>query len=612
MEMHNTVRVIVIGAGCSGIIAAKTYLQVASFARAGSRRVDLTVLDENESVGGVWAKSRLYPGLVANAPRGLYEYSDLVMVDDGHSNQSLIPGAQVQQYLEHYAKKFGVYDKIRFNTKVASIVRQSQRGTPGWKLTSTTGEAFHCEKLIVASGLFSKPRLPKIPTSDYSGLSIHSRDLGLHASRIASDTSIEDVVVVGAAKSALDTVNLCLEHGKRVSWLVRPNEKGVPIAVVDPEAKPNLLGIYTARLFAICSPSPWLTSGFWYRFLHSGLWLLGTLIMKLYWSGMTLALKWEMQYQKSQNGRKIEPVGKTFSHDTTFISIMLKKSPFMKALHADDPNRLLVYRATPMSLRNHTLRISNSVRDSTVMQDLKADAVVWCTGWESTLGFLQDSEVMGSSLIVGDAQKVDQHDRWHGLDTASLRQMEQVFPWLKLNLARLPSEPINSLPIRLYRHAMPFDCLPDEGDKGNIDRSIAFTAFTASSQTTVTFEILALWTVAWLEGLMPQRSIPTRFEAMQSIAELQAFRTLRYGEQSKGQLDCVMEIQGLHDQLLQDLGLDPERKRRRILRAKGNGLLARLEAVVREWIQPYRPSDYSGIVEEFLTAIDSSNHDQPG
>jgi hypothetical protein len=72
------IRIIVIGAGWAGLVAAKTYLQVA---KSLNRRVELIVLDEGRSPGGVWSEERIYPGLVAETPNGFFEYSDFSMVD---------------------------------------------------------------------------------------------------------------------------------------------------------------------------------------------------------------------------------------------------------------------------------------------------------------------------------------------------------------------------------------------------------------------------------------------------------------------------------------------------------------------------------------------------
>jgi dimethylaniline monooxygenase (N-oxide forming) len=86
-------RVIVIGAGWSGLAAAKTYSQI-------NPVIDLTILDDDSTVGGVWSTARLYPGLIANSPNGLYEFSDLTMVTESQPALKPVPGKQVQAYLQ--------------------------------------------------------------------------------------------------------------------------------------------------------------------------------------------------------------------------------------------------------------------------------------------------------------------------------------------------------------------------------------------------------------------------------------------------------------------------------------------------------------------------------
>ena len=49
-------KVIIVGAGINGILAPKTYLQI-------KPDVDILIIDSEKSIGGVWAATRIYPGL---------------------------------------------------------------------------------------------------------------------------------------------------------------------------------------------------------------------------------------------------------------------------------------------------------------------------------------------------------------------------------------------------------------------------------------------------------------------------------------------------------------------------------------------------------------------
>ena len=64
---------VIIGAGVHGLAMAKTYLEV-------NPKDKVQLLDSQASIGGVWAKERLYPGLKTNNMIGTYEFSDFPMI----------------------------------------------------------------------------------------------------------------------------------------------------------------------------------------------------------------------------------------------------------------------------------------------------------------------------------------------------------------------------------------------------------------------------------------------------------------------------------------------------------------------------------------------------
>jgi dimethylaniline monooxygenase (N-oxide forming) len=62
-------KVIIVGARLNGILAAKTYLQI-------KPDVDILIIDSEKSIGGVWAATRIYPGLVFELPAPTMNFSD--------------------------------------------------------------------------------------------------------------------------------------------------------------------------------------------------------------------------------------------------------------------------------------------------------------------------------------------------------------------------------------------------------------------------------------------------------------------------------------------------------------------------------------------------------
>jgi hypothetical protein len=131
-------RVAVVGAGPSGLVAAKHALE------AGFEPV---VFEASDDLGGQWharaPHSGVWPGMRANTSRAMTAFSDFPAPAD----HPLHPAAeQVHAYLRAYAERFGVTPRIRLGTPVRRLER-------GW---TVDGEPF--DAVVVASGRFRRPR----------------------------------------------------------------------------------------------------------------------------------------------------------------------------------------------------------------------------------------------------------------------------------------------------------------------------------------------------------------------------------------------------------------------------------------------------------------------
>jgi dimethylaniline monooxygenase (N-oxide forming) len=140
VRLRPRARVAVVGAGPSGLSAAKHALQ------AG---LDVTVFEASDDLGGQWhttgAHSGVWPGMHTNTSRAMTAFSDF----PAPAEYPRHPAAeQIHAYLRAYAEHFGVTDRIRLHTRVSRV-------SPTWVVD---GERF--EGVIVASGRFRKPRLP--------------------------------------------------------------------------------------------------------------------------------------------------------------------------------------------------------------------------------------------------------------------------------------------------------------------------------------------------------------------------------------------------------------------------------------------------------------------
>ena len=113
----------IVGAGFAGLSSAKV---LAEFGH------EVHIFEKESDVGGVWSASRRYPGLGTQNVRSTYAMSDYGYPKGTPEWPS---GEQVQQYMEGYAKKFNIFNKISFNTEVKSA-KQNANGS--WTVETTS------------------------------------------------------------------------------------------------------------------------------------------------------------------------------------------------------------------------------------------------------------------------------------------------------------------------------------------------------------------------------------------------------------------------------------------------------------------------------------------
>lgn len=192
-------KIAIIGAGFSGLANARVHREFGH---------EVTVFEKAPDVGGVWSRTRRYPGLRTQNDKGSYALSELKMPKEFPQWPS---GEQVQQYLELYVEKFGLAPSLRLSTEVLS----AEPDETGWNLTvapaGTSGghgapetQTEHFDHLIVANGIFSEPFIPS-----YEGVDV----LESAGGRLCATSDVHSldevagkhVIMVGYGKSAHDT-----------------------------------------------------------------------------------------------------------------------------------------------------------------------------------------------------------------------------------------------------------------------------------------------------------------------------------------------------------------------------------------------------------------------
>lgn len=182
-------KIAIIGAGFSGLANARVH-------RAFGH--DVTVFEKAPDVGGVWSRTRRYPGLKTQNDKVSYALSELRMPKDYPQWPT---SGQVQKYLESYVDEFGLGPSLRLGTEVVS----AEPDPSGWVIrVAGSDEAMHFDHLIVANGIFSEPFIPP-----YDGVDV----LEAAGGRLCATSEVHSldevrnkhVIMVGYGKSSHDT-----------------------------------------------------------------------------------------------------------------------------------------------------------------------------------------------------------------------------------------------------------------------------------------------------------------------------------------------------------------------------------------------------------------------
>src|ERR1700744_1183086 len=116
--------VAVVGAGMSGLCVAITLLR--------SGITDVTIYEKAAEVGGTW-RENTYPGLYCDIPSRIYPDT---FATNPNWTRMFSPGGEIQDYFRGVADRFGLRDRIRFNTEIVSARFEGGR----WELRTAAGD----------------------------------------------------------------------------------------------------------------------------------------------------------------------------------------------------------------------------------------------------------------------------------------------------------------------------------------------------------------------------------------------------------------------------------------------------------------------------------------
>ncbi|CAI7598934.1 unnamed protein product [Penicillium pancosmium] len=571
------VQVAIIGAGWHGIAAAKTYQQAYSSQQ-------IAILDSASSIGGVWAKERIYSELRTNNVVGSYEFSDFPMLEEkfGVRQGQNIPGHVVHAYFEAYVQRFGLENKIHLNCKVETVEYTQESK---WILTMNDGstgkvKVLEASKLIVATGLTSKPYLPQFDgLEDFIAQSpvLHVRDFALNEEEILK--SKKKTTVLGGSKSAFDVVYSCAASGTTVDWVIRQSGSGPTwIAPAYVGAFKKLLESFPmTRIFSLVSPCAWnQDAGVTYTWLH-GSWL-GRKIVDWFWALMQADLIKTNRYHDHPETEKLIPWASPFWVATS-LGILNYPTDFFDLVR---DGKVRVHVADIDKLARGRICLSSQ-------QQIDSDILICCTGWKETPGIKFLPSDINDKLGFPNSPDITSPQLREKVNQLILHQ----FPRLQLQPSFNRRDIHERHPIRLARFMAPPTMLQE--------RSIVFLGHTVTLNTAIVAEVQALWAAAYLNNEFPASS---PFGKMMGgggakYANDILFETSMHTEfgrwRSPGACgdhcypNFVFDIIPYIDMLLRDLGISTRRK----------------SSFLAHWFESHGVRDYSGLTTEWRMAITS-------
>lgn len=215
--------VCIVGAGPSGLVAAKTLLHQPSGSEPG---FSVTVFDAQPRVGGLWPVDKddgaglVHPLMVANQSRNTMQFSDLAWEDDAPQ----LPRAwHVGRYLQQYLRKYCAFEEERFRLRLGWRVEKAVpvHGDQGrlWMVTARSVDGVVVENeydyLLIASGFFGKPAIPDVP-----GLTLVQGIPIIHSSRYRDLETLlpgsggkgAKILVVGGQMSGVEIAGTIASH----------------------------------------------------------------------------------------------------------------------------------------------------------------------------------------------------------------------------------------------------------------------------------------------------------------------------------------------------------------------------------------------------------------
>lgn len=224
IEDGGRINFLILGAGMGGIV------QAIDLIKRGFSADQIALVETAGGVGGTWYWNR-YPGLHCDVES--YCYLPFLEETGYVPKQKYSSSVEIRQYLESLVKKFGLQNRIFFRTQATGLewdddnknwkatltLRRGPKGEEEKTLTATAGF------VIIASGLFPYPQVPRVPgLADFEGQMFHTSRWDYSVTGGSSDTTFPDMAklknarvgIIGTGATAIQVVPQLAKFAKEL------------------------------------------------------------------------------------------------------------------------------------------------------------------------------------------------------------------------------------------------------------------------------------------------------------------------------------------------------------------------------------------------------------
>jgi cation diffusion facilitator CzcD-associated flavoprotein CzcO len=202
-------RFLIIGAGMSGLLSA-IKLQEAGLE-------NFAIYEKADRLGGTWRENE-YAGVSCDVPSHMYCYS---FAPNPEWSRRFSPGSEIQVYFEDVARRYGMFDRIRYGQEITRCEFVDGR----WRIETADGSTDVGDFVIAATGVLHHPAYPDIAGIDsFEGTAFHSarwnHDVPLAGRRVG---------VIGTGSTAVQIVAALVDEAAELALFQRTAQWIMPV-----------------------------------------------------------------------------------------------------------------------------------------------------------------------------------------------------------------------------------------------------------------------------------------------------------------------------------------------------------------------------------------------